>query len=385
MNAVQSPPDLLALLHFALVELIDRIHKADPKISQLRALTSVSTQLEQIRRSRAVTRGNHRVGVFGASKRGKSTLLNALLGCPLLPARAVPMTATEIELRHDETSVNDRYHLIDDRGELPSVATLASATSFLERVACRSGGDEQELGRVVVRGKFSGSRLLSGRLAGALVDTPGADGVLGTADKELASEGQRAIKAMQGLDCVLFCVRLDLLRNEDDGRLFASQCATLRPIVVATYLDQWDDEKQEPKARVSDWLSVSPDRVFCLDARAACEGGSDAVQALDAIVRAVESDLPNSSYAGDIQTVQRVLLAIGHLCEGFLATPDRKYRWPTLAWAALSHHVNSDTDARESIERIRSRFSRQTSETERLASVIGNASNPSSHLGAKSR
>ena len=91
------------------------------------------------------------------------------------------------------------------------------------------------------------------------------------------------------------------------------------------------------------------------------------------------------SYAGDIQTVQRVLLAIGHLCEGFLATPDRKYRWPTLAWAALSHHVNSDTDARESIERIRSRFSRQTSETERLASVIGNASNPSSHLGAKSR
>jgi hypothetical protein len=54
--------------------------------------------------------GRLRVAVVGEAKRGKSTLINALLGQPVLPAGVTPLTAVATMVRHGtQPRVEARY------------------------------------------------------------------------------------------------------------------------------------------------------------------------------------------------------------------------------------------------------------------------------------
>ena len=52
-----------------------------------------------------------KVGVFGGQKRGKSTLINQLLGCDLMPVAVPPMSSVIIEVEHKKNQASNKYKL----------------------------------------------------------------------------------------------------------------------------------------------------------------------------------------------------------------------------------------------------------------------------------
>lgn len=343
-------PDPLDLVHVVVRELSSRVDHATPVaqvglgqppaprspiVAQLIALAG---QVAQIRRVRGVVEGEYRIGVFGASKRGKSSILNALLGVPLLPVHKVPTTAVEIEVCHDPVSPADRFQVMDSTSPIPhTVRGVKSATDRLEQVAVRQSAAQDVRTRVTVEGAFSGSALFQTRCARSLVDTPGADGLLESQDEALVAEGQRALSAMLELDAVLFCVRLDLLQHQDDFALFKRHCAALRPITVATYLDAWD-HPSNPAEQVADMFEVPVGRVVCIDAQAANEGNLRAMQSLEDLVSLIQEEVKRGqSPADDVELALRQLEfvlhaeAMRHICS---------IQWPDTAWNALKAVVS---------------------------------------------
>jgi ribosome biogenesis GTPase A/polyhydroxyalkanoate synthesis regulator phasin len=67
---------------------------------QLRRIASHESQAEEIRGK--LLEGRFNLAVLGQFKRGKSTLINALLGSPLLPTAIVPLTSVVTVLRYGE-------------------------------------------------------------------------------------------------------------------------------------------------------------------------------------------------------------------------------------------------------------------------------------------
>ena len=72
-----------------------QLHEALVQLQEMVSLLDFDSRLyDTLEEAKALirTRG-YRVAVMGEFKRGKSTLLNALLGAPVLPADATPTTA----------------------------------------------------------------------------------------------------------------------------------------------------------------------------------------------------------------------------------------------------------------------------------------------------
>ncbi len=100
--------------------------------------------------------------VAGEFKRGKSTVINALLGVDLLPTGVVPLTSVVTQLRHEDAPA---VHVRFDSGEQRSVPVETLAEYVTER------GNPENVKRVneVVVG-FPADWLKGGL---RLVDTPG--------------------------------------------------------------------------------------------------------------------------------------------------------------------------------------------------------------------
>lgn len=377
MDAMRSSSDKDALgrAHNMLVTLHDRVniqllskYSQDPaeagsggesrRIGQLeRQLKGLCGQVAQLRRVREVMPGEHRIGVFGASNRGKSSLINSLLGVSILPVQAVPTTALEIELRHDPRASAGRFRVIHGVAGVPEeMDSVDEAAHRLEQVAVRHDTPGSARTRVTVEGAFENSAVLQEGRARALVDTPGADGLLGTEDESLRLEGDRALDAMQELDAVLFCVRLDLLSNSDDGRLFHDQCKTLRPIVVATYLDQWHDAR-DPGQAVAKWLEVPVGRVVCLDARPTQENESSLREAIATLVALVESELKEGT--GGRGDECRALQGLNFILHPEAMHEISRMPWPLVEWHSLRAVLDGEAlEIWNRIEQRRCRCSR---------------------------
>jgi hypothetical protein len=59
--------------------------------------------------------GRFFVACLGQFKRGKSTVLNALVGCPLLPTGVIPVTSVVTVLRHGPSPPRAVVHFTDGR------------------------------------------------------------------------------------------------------------------------------------------------------------------------------------------------------------------------------------------------------------------------------
>jgi hypothetical protein len=114
--------------------------------------------------------GRFHLAVLGQFKRGKSTLLNALLGEPVLPAAVVPLTAvpTFVGFGH-ERRVEVRY--LDRRtADAWAVAHAEEARELLERFVTEEANPENRLGVASVELGHPAEILAGGVV---LVDTPG--------------------------------------------------------------------------------------------------------------------------------------------------------------------------------------------------------------------
>ena len=204
-----------------------------------------------------------RLVVLGEYKRGKSTLINALLGRPVLPMGVVPLTSVVTELRYRGEAgiaiefLDGRSQAIDP-DDLPSYVTEPGNPRNVKQVR-----------RAIV---FEPSPLL--REGVTIIDTPGVGSVFQhnsevtyqflvesdavvivmAADQPLSSEELDLLKALAGItDRILFVVnRVDLLsaRDAEASLLFIRE--TLEAL------------EQHP-----------PELVFPLSARLALEAGLD--------------------------------------------------------------------------------------------------------------
>jgi len=110
------------------------------------------------------------VACVGQFKRGKSTLLNALVGGDLLPMGVVPVTAVVTVLRHGPSGA--RVHFLDDGAVRIEPASLASYVSEVENPENKKGVSFVEV--------FAESPLLASGMC--LVDTPGLGSVFLSSD-----------------------------------------------------------------------------------------------------------------------------------------------------------------------------------------------------------
>jgi hypothetical protein len=113
--------------------------------------------------------GRFYVVCVGQFKRGKSTLLNALIGEPVLPTGVVPVTSVVTVIRHGERLAARVRH---DSGDWEECEPQALATYVTEE---QNPGNEMGVAGVEV---FAPSALLESGLC--LVDTPGIGSVSAT-------------------------------------------------------------------------------------------------------------------------------------------------------------------------------------------------------------
>ena len=180
-----------------------------------------------------------RIGVFGAPNRGKSTLLNTLLGQELLPTSPVPLSTTTIEIERESTLEN--WELVvnhaSGRIEQRDASSAEEVAKLLEAFGSRRGASPAV--RLRLKGAFPDCRILD--RGGVLLDTPGAE-LAFEVGPDLAQESKRALEALADTHVVLFCMRADQLGSRSDSEFYEQHIRSLAPVHVVTMRDKWQDD-----------------------------------------------------------------------------------------------------------------------------------------------
>jgi GTPase Era involved in 16S rRNA processing len=148
-----------------LKELLDRVRRVCDELGKgfsdsLRRVAELQERLDEER---------FHLAVLGQFKRGKSTLLNALLGEPLLPTGVVPLTSIPTFLRAGKTRAV-RVFFRDGRQAAFSDLTLEQASDVLARHVTEAKNPKNQLGVERVEVEHPSSLLSAGVV---LIDTPG--------------------------------------------------------------------------------------------------------------------------------------------------------------------------------------------------------------------
>ena len=212
--------------------------------------------------------GRFHLAVLGQFKRGKSTLLNALVAEPILPVSVIPLTAVPTFIQFGAVP-KIRVHYGDTRGvEEFSGASASDRTAFLVKYVTEEGNPKNKLGVTEVEVMLPAPILSRGVV---LIDTPG----IGSTYRH---NTQATLNFLQQCDAALFLisadppitdVELDFLRQvrEKVPRLFFI-------LNKVDYLNA--DERNQAlsffKKILAEHLEVAEDiPVFCISARRGLE------------------------------------------------------------------------------------------------------------------
>jgi GTPase Era involved in 16S rRNA processing len=236
MSDPYSPIEKLAHL----VNLARRraVEKELPKGRQ-EQLETLAYRLQKIRSFEQGKGNKKRVGVFGAPNRGKSTLLNALLGEDLMPTSPIPFSTTTIEIESDHSIIGWSLIINHESGyiEEKKCDSAPEMNKLLVHYGARSSAKPAQ--RLRIKGAFPNCKILNE--GGILLDTPGAE-VAFEPDEQLADEAQKALEALKTTHLVLFCIRADQIGSRSDSELYEKHIRPLSPVHVVTMKDRWDQD-----------------------------------------------------------------------------------------------------------------------------------------------
>jgi GTP-binding protein EngB required for normal cell division len=143
--------------------------------------------------------GRFHLAVLGQFKRGKSTLLNALTGEPILPVGVVPLTAAPTFLQYGQApKIRVQYNGGRPADEFTGVST-AERSAFLDGFVTEKGNPKNKLGVVEVQVDLP-APILSGGVV--LIDTPG----IGSTYRHNTTA---TLNFLQQCDAALFLVSAD--------------------------------------------------------------------------------------------------------------------------------------------------------------------------------
>ena len=171
-----------------------------------------------------LTENRFQLAVIGQFKRGKSSLLNALLDCPVLPTGVVPLTALPVFIRYATTPV---LQLIFSERE-PRQLAFESADSLrdaLQQYATETGNPRNEKGIARIEIGIPASLLEDGLV---LIDTPG----IGSAERH---NSETAMAALPECDGVLAVLSPDPPITEAEAAYFgevASHASLILPVLT---------------------------------------------------------------------------------------------------------------------------------------------------------
>jgi GTP-binding protein EngB required for normal cell division len=204
-----------------------------------------------------------RVLVAGEAKRGKSTLVNALLGRSVLPAGVTPLTAIATTVRYGGDP-HAEVRFADGREEKQPLTALPDLVT--ER---GNPGNRRRIAAVTV---YLDAPLLAGGVE--LVDTPGTGSVF-------AWDTSAAHEALENMDAAVFVLTADPPVSAAERDLYAKvtglSAASFTVLNKADHLDAAGlAEAAEFTRRVlaeSAGRPERPVRIYALSARAALNGG----------------------------------------------------------------------------------------------------------------
>ena len=209
-----------------------------------------------------------RVLVAGEAKRGKSTLINAVLGRAVLPSGVTPLTAVTTTVRYGEDE-RAEVRFLDGHDEKHPLAALADLVT--ER---GNPGNSRGIADVTV---YLAAPVLAGGVE--LVDTPGTGSVFGWGT-------ETAHEALGSMDAAVFVLTADppVSASERDllGMVAALSVATFAVLNKADHLDEAGlAEAVEFTRRVLGEAGHSG-TVYPMSARAALHEGDDGFTAFEA-------------------------------------------------------------------------------------------------------
>lgn len=204
-----------------------------------------------------------RVLVAGEAKRGKSTLVNALLGRPLLPSGVTPLTAVATTVRYGEDP-HAEVRFADGHEEKHPLTVLDDLVT--ER------GNPRNRRHVAAVTAFTDAALLAGGVE--LVDTPGTGSVF-------AWDTDAAHQALQAMDAAVFVLTADPPVSASERDLLAKVGElSIRTFAVLNKADHLDAAGLAEAVEFTGQVLAGSGycgRVYPMSARAALwEAGGDA-------------------------------------------------------------------------------------------------------------
>ena len=178
------------------------------------------------------------VAVVGQFKRGKSSLLNALLGIPVLPMGVVPLTAITTVLSAGRPLL--RLEFLDGKHIERSSADLDGLRAGLATLVTEEGNPANLFGLRQVEARLPAALLARGVV---LLDTPGIGSTL-------RRNTEAAIAALPECDLALFVVSPDPPITEAELAYLSQVRATAaRVIVVLNKVDTQEPAEREVTLR----------------------------------------------------------------------------------------------------------------------------------------
>jgi len=244
-----------------------------------------------------------RVLVAGEAKRGKSTLINALLGKPVLPTGVTPLTAVVTTVRYgDDPHVDVRF--ADGHQEKQPLSALPDLVT--ER------GNPGNRRRIAAVTAYLDAPLLAGGVE--LADTPGTGSVF-------AWDTAAAHEALQAMDAAVFVVTADPPVSAAERDLYAKVTGlSVTTFIVLNKADHLDGPGLAEAAEFTERVlceaapggTQGPGQVYPMSARAALDGGDPGFAAFATdfttyLTRRRESDLRSSAVMQARRTARAVL------------------------------------------------------------------------------
>jgi len=235
-----------------------------PLDSALGELTRLGTERDRERLAALRDRldaARLRVLVAGEAKRGKSTLINALLGRDVLPSGVTPLTAVTTTVRYgDDQHAEARFH--DGHEEKYPLTALPDLVT--ER---GNPGNRRQITGVTV---YLAAPLLAGGVE--LVDTPGTGSVF-------EWDTRTAHDALESMDAAVFVLTADPPVSASERDLLSRVAGlSVTTFAVLNKADHLDDEGLAEAVEFTRRVlgeAGHPETVYPMSARAALSGDDD--------------------------------------------------------------------------------------------------------------
>ncbi|MBI5571247.1 MAG: dynamin family protein [Desulfomonile tiedjei] len=257
VSCAHDEPSRAALdFQFLLGEAIKSADELGPQFaSDKEKLTLLRTRLEE---------GRFHLAVLGQFKRGKSTLLNALLGEALLPTSVVPLTAIPTFLQYGH-EIRMRVSFQDERPAKEfSGNSLEACVEILQGFVTEEGNPKNRLGVLQVEISHPAPILQHGVV---LIDTPGIGSTF-------THNTEATLSFLPQCDAALFVVSADPPLTEVEAEFLKEVKSRVnRLFFIFNKVDYLNEQERHAaltffKKVVGEKIGVTNDHpVFCVSAR----------------------------------------------------------------------------------------------------------------------